>query len=120
MSAALDFERPLADLRRRLDTLEKQIAEHASHASDELARERESVAADLASRTREIYGGLTRWQKVQVARHPHRPQTLEYAKAICTDFVELHGDRFYGDDKAIVGGPARLDSRVVMIVGNQR
>src|SRR5262245_18949039 len=117
MSAALDFERPLTDLRRRLDTLDKKIAEHPG---DDLSRERESVAAELATKTREIFGGLTRWQKVQVARHPQRPQALEYAKAICTDFVELHGDRFYGDDKAIVGGPARLDGRVVMIVGNQR
>jgi acetyl-CoA carboxylase carboxyl transferase subunit alpha len=116
MTAALDFERPLADLRRRLETLEKQLAEHAS---DELALELRSVETELASKTEEVYGGLTRWQKVQVARHPQRPQTLEYAKAICTDFAELHGDRFYGDDKAIVGGPARLDGRVVMIVGNQ-
>jgi acetyl-CoA carboxylase carboxyl transferase subunit alpha len=63
---------------------------------------------------------LTPWEKVQLARHPHRPHTLDYIRALCEDFVELHGDRRFGDDAAIVGGPARLDGRTVMVVGHQK
>lgn len=63
---------------------------------------------------------LTPWDKVQLARHPHRPHTLDYVRALCEDFVELHGDRRFGDDQAIVGGPARLDGRTVMVVGHQK
>jgi len=117
MSAALEFERPLAELRRRLELLDKQLA---AEPTEEAAHERRQVAAELDQKARELYGQLNRWQKVLVARHLKRPQTLDYIKAICTDFVELHGDRRYGDDKAIVGGPARLDGRVVMVIGHQR
>ncbi|HWQ11302.1 MAG TPA: acetyl-CoA carboxylase carboxyltransferase subunit alpha [Roseiflexaceae bacterium] len=63
---------------------------------------------------------LTPWDKVQLARHPQRPKTLDYVRALCEDFVELHGDRRYGDDGAIVGGPARFDGRTVMIIGHQK
>ena len=117
MAVALDFEKPLADLRRRLEALDKQIA---AHPSDSLEAERSGVEAELRARTEEIYRRLTSWQKVQVARHPQRPQTLDYAKAIFTDFTEFHGDRAFADDGAIVGGPARLEGRVVMLVGHQR
>src|SRR5919202_3481050 len=117
MSVALDFERPLVELRRRLEALDKQIA---GHPTPEATREREQVVADLEARTRDVYSQLSRWQQVLVARHLKRPQTLDYLKAMFADFVELHGDRRYGDDKAIVGGPARLDGRPVMVVGNQR
>ncbi len=117
MVDALEFERPLADLRRRLEALDKQTA---AGESDELRDQRAQIKEELDAKAREIFGQLTRWQKVQVARIRTRPQTLDYVKALCTDFVELHGDRHFGDDPAIVGGPARLDGRVVMVVGHQR
>ncbi|MGH2353012.1 MAG: acetyl-CoA carboxylase carboxyltransferase subunit alpha [Chloroflexota bacterium] len=117
MSVGLDFERPLAELRKRLEALDKQLA--AQH-TEEARVERDQVVGELEAKAGEIYSGLDRWQKVQVARHQQRPQTLDYARTVFTDFVELHGDRAYGDDPAVVGGPARLDGRVVMLVGNQR
>ena len=117
MSVGLEFEKPLAELRKRRETLEKQVA---AHPSEEASAERDRVDAELHAKTAELYGSLTAWQKVQVARYAPRPQTLDYAKAIFSEFVELHGDRLYGDDGAIVGGPARLDGSVVMLVGHQR
>jgi acetyl-CoA carboxylase carboxyl transferase subunit alpha len=117
MGINLEFERPLAGLREQLEGLDRELA---AHPSDELRARREALAGELQQQAAEIYAELNRWQKVQVARYQRRPQTLDYAKAIFTDFVELHGDRTFGDDKAIVGGPARLDGQVVMIVGHQR
>src|SRR5919202_1726498 len=117
MTESLDFERPLVDLRRRLEALEKQLAEHET---PELLVQRDRLREELDVRTHEIYGRLSRWQKVQVARVRARPQTLDYVKALFVDFVELHGDRRFGDDPAVVGGPARFDGRVVMVVGHQR
>jgi acetyl-CoA carboxylase carboxyl transferase subunit alpha len=117
MGITLDFERPLVELRQQLEGLEKEAADQAT---DEVKVRRDAVAAELRRRALEIYADLNRWQKVQVARYQRRPQTLDYAKAVFTEFVELHGDRTFADDKAIVGGPARLDGRVVMLVGHQR
>ncbi len=117
MSVVLDFERPIAELQKRLEALEKQIA---AHPKPELEAERGVVVADLERTRRDVYRDLSPWQKVQVARHALRPQTLDYAKAIFTEFTEFHGDRAYADDGAIVGGPARLNGRVVMLVGHQR
>src|SRR5262245_62255612 len=117
MGITLDFERPLVELRQQLEELEKEAADQATH---EVKVRRDAVAAELRRRAQEIYADLNRWQKVQVARYQRRPQTLDYAKAVFTEFVELHGDRAFADDKAIVGGPARLDGRVVMLVGHQR
>jgi acetyl-CoA carboxylase carboxyl transferase subunit alpha len=117
MGITLDFERPLVELRQQLEGLEKEAADQAT---DEVKIRRDAVAAELRRRAQEIYADLNRWQKVQVARYQRRPQTLDYAKAVLTEFVELHGDRTFADDKAIVGGPARLDGRVVMLVGHQR
>ncbi|MGI8424613.1 MAG: acetyl-CoA carboxylase carboxyltransferase subunit alpha [Chloroflexota bacterium] len=114
---SLEFEKPIADLRRRLVTLDKQLA---THATDDLRAERMRLDAEMQAKTHEVYRALTAWQKVEVARYAQRPQTLDYAKAVFTDFVELHGDRLFGDDGAIVGGPARLDGDVVMLVGHQR
>jgi acetyl-CoA carboxylase carboxyl transferase subunit alpha len=117
MGINLEFERPLAPLREQLEGLDKEVA---AGATDELRLRRDAVAAELERQSRELYAELNRWQKVQVARYQRRPQTLDYAKAIFTEFVELHGDRAYADDKAIVGGPARLDGQVVMLIGHQR
>lgn len=112
----LDFERPLADLERRIATLEKRgerlrPEEHAQ--LDDLKRE-------LEQRTREIYAGLTPWQRVQVARHRQRPYTRDYIRLMCDDFFELRGDRQHGDDRAIQGGLASLDGRTIMILGQQK
>ncbi|HVG95525.1 MAG TPA: acetyl-CoA carboxylase carboxyltransferase subunit alpha [Chloroflexota bacterium] len=117
MGINLEFERPLAPLREQLEGLDKEVA---AGATDELRLRRDAVAAELERQSRELYAELNRWQKVQVARYQRRPQTLDYAKAIFTEFVELRGDRAYADDKAIVGGPARLDGQVVMLIGHQR
>lgn len=117
MSVLLDFERPLADLRTRLDTIERQ---YTADPTPDLEARRVEVKRDLQERLRAIYQELTPWQTVQVARHPLRPQTLDYAISMCTEFIEFHGDRTYGDDRAIVGGPARIDGRPVIIVGQQR
>ncbi|HEX2185912.1 MAG TPA: acetyl-CoA carboxylase carboxyl transferase subunit alpha, partial [Chloroflexota bacterium] len=117
MTAFLDFEKPLAEVHKRLEALEKQAA---GHARPEQEAERQQLLEELQRLRAEIYGALQPWQKVQVARHAQRPQTLDYAKAVFTDFVELHGDRAYADDGAVVGGPARLNGRVVMLVGHQR
>lgn len=121
MSVGLDFEKPLEELRKRLEVLDKQLAASPDDAPGaERRAEHERVSEELRTRTAEIYSALSPWQKVQVARYAQRPQTLDFAKAIFTDFVELHGDRLYGDDGAIVGGPARLNGDVIMLVGHQR
>lgn len=121
MSAILDFEQPLVELRTRLAELEKRFAGHEAHPSAEAARQEwQAVARELEAKTREVYSQLTAWQKVQLARSPARPSTLDYVQAICTEFVELHGDRTFADDPAVVGGPARIDGRAVMIVGHQK
>ncbi|HEU5317531.1 MAG TPA: acetyl-CoA carboxylase carboxyltransferase subunit alpha [Chloroflexota bacterium] len=117
MTAQLDFERPIADVRRRLEAVDKQLA---ASPNDDLRAERARLEEELRVKTEEIYTRLTAWQKVEVARLAQRPQTLDYAKATFTEFVELHGDRVFGDDGAIVGGPARLNGDVVMLVGHQR
>ena len=117
MTASLEFEKPLSDLRRRLEELDKRLA---AHPTDDLSAERSRLAEELAARTGDVYAALSPWDKVQVARLAQRPQTLDYTKAIFTDFIEFHGDRLYGDDGAIVGGPARLNGDVVMLVGHQR
>src|SRR5699024_5171502 len=84
--------------------------------TDEVKR-LEEKAKDLAE---QIYGNLTPWQRVQISRHPERPTTFDYIKHIFTDFMELHGDRSYGDDLAIVGGIARLEGRPVTVIGHQK
>ena len=117
MTILLDFEKPVGDLRARLEEVEPA---YAAEPTTDLERQRASLKADLATRTQAIYRSLTPWQTVQVARHPHRPQALDYAIGMFTEFVEFHGDRAFGDDRAIIGGPARLNGRAVMIVGQQR
>ncbi|MBM4436456.1 MAG: acetyl-CoA carboxylase carboxyltransferase subunit alpha [Actinobacteria bacterium] len=113
----LDFERELDDLRQRLAALEKEAE---SEPSSELALRVGAVQLELEARTASVFSRLTPWQRVQLARHPRRPHTLDYIERIFTDFVELHGDRRFADDPAIVGGLARLDGAPVMIVGHQK
>jgi acetyl-CoA carboxylase carboxyl transferase subunit alpha len=112
----LPFEKPVLDLEEKLHELENFSKEQEIDVSHELERMREKIKS-----TREqIYGNLTSWQKVQVARHPERPYTLDYIKHMTTDFVEIHGDRIHKDDRAIIGGFAKIDGQKVMIIGSQK
>ena len=116
MSFDLDFERPLADLDKRIQSLQRKGARLKG---DDRVRLNE-YQQELNTRLREVYGKLTPWQRVQVARHPRRPYTSDYIDLMCDDFFELRGDRRYGDDRAILGGLASIDGRAVMILGNQK
>jgi len=114
MPGALDFEQPLLDL-------ETRIAELA--ARDETPALREEIARleDRLTRLRQkTYAGLTAWQRTQLARHPRRPHARDFYRLLFDDFIELHGDRVYGDDAAIVGGLARFEGRSVVVVGHQK
>lgn len=112
----LEFEKPLADIEKRIQALQKRGERMKP---DERTQLRESER-ELERRTREIYGSLTPWQRVQVARHRNRPYTSDYIKLICDDFFELRGDRRFGDDRAILGGLASIDGRSVMLIGHQK
>lgn len=112
----LDFERPLLELERQIE----EIKRAAGEAGGDRAKEVESLEIKLAELRADIYKQLTPMQRVQVARHPKRPYTLDYLRTVFTDFVELHGDRLFRDDPAIVGGWARLDGETVMVVGTQK
>ena len=117
----LSFEEELTRLRDEIARLQRE-AEGAKSEKDKIEATGKVVALErrLEQETVELYAGLSPWQKVQVARHPERPYTLDYLRWAFTDFVELHGDRRFGDDGAIVGGPAVLDGRAVMVVGHQK
>ena len=117
MSLFLDFEQPIAELQAQIDEL-KHVSEgnHAVDLKDEIRR-LEKKNEEL---TKKIFGDLGAWQVSQMARHPQRPYTLDYLEHIFTDFDELAGDRAYADDKAIVGGIARLDGEPVMVIGHQK
>jgi len=113
---SLPFEKPVIALQEKLKELEEFSKEQDIDVSHEIERMREKI-----EETRnEIYNNLTAWQKVQVARHPNRPYTMDYIKSITTDFVELHGDRIHKDDRAIIGGFARIDGKKIMIIGHQK
>ena len=112
----LDFERPLLELERRIEEVKRVAGETAVDMTKELA----PLEKRLAELRAEVYKNLTPMQRVQVARHPKRPYTLDYLSTVFTDFVELHGDRLFRDDPAIVGGWARLDGMSVMVIGHQK
>lgn len=112
----LPFEKPIAELEAKLDELRRFSESHRMDVSDEILRMEEKIRAMRAR----IYAELTPWQIVQIARHPQRPFTRDYLQLWKSDFQELHGDRLYADDAAIVGGFARLGERRVMIIGTQK
>ncbi|MBN2171077.1 MAG: acetyl-CoA carboxylase carboxyltransferase subunit alpha [Candidatus Krumholzibacteriota bacterium] len=112
----LDFEKPLVELESHIEDLRALADGQDLQVRDELRR-LESKAEDLR---RKVYGNLSRWQRVMLARHPARPYTLDYVERVFTDWTELHGDRLYRDDPAIVGGLARLDGEPVMVIGHQK
>ncbi|MCX7983451.1 MAG: acetyl-CoA carboxylase carboxyltransferase subunit alpha [Bacteroidetes bacterium] len=110
----LDFERPIVELEQKIADMRK-YADNLDIA-DEIALLEEKVDQLRNS----VYSNLTRWQRVQLARHPERPYTLDYIQMMTENFVELHGDRFFGDDKAIVGGFATFENQTVMFIGHQK
>jgi acetyl-CoA carboxylase carboxyl transferase subunit alpha len=116
MTAWLDFEKPVLELEQRIQELREQAQANGVDARGELA-ELEGKADALR---REIYANLTAYQRVQLARHPRRPYALDYIHACFTEFRELHGDRHFADDPAIVAGMALLDERPVMVIGQQK
>ena len=112
--AVLDFEKPIVELEAKLEEMKRL--------SDKMNIEGEIIKIEekVKELKEGIYKDLTRWQRVQLARHPDRPYTLDYIYQMTSNFIELHGDRGYKDDKAIVGGFAQLDEFKVMIIGHQK
>ena len=112
----LDFEQPIADMQAKIEELRLVGNDNSINISDEIARLEDKSRA----LTENIFGNLSSWQIAQLARHPRRPYTLDYIEHIFTEFEELHGDRHFADDAAIVGGVARLDEQPVMVIGHQK
>lgn len=112
----LDFEKPIKDLFDHIEIQKQQAEKSKIDATDHIQK----LEATIIERRRELTQHLTPWQKVQLSRHPDRPYTLKYIEKMCTDFVELYGDRNVKDDKAMVGGFASLDGQTVMIIGQQK
>ena len=112
----LEFEKPLRELEKQLESLHQQSLENNIDMSGELA----AIETKLEETKRAIYSNLTPWQRVQVARHPKRPYALDYVHALCTGFQELHGDRQFRDDQALIGGTAFFEGRAVMIIAQQK
>jgi acetyl-CoA carboxylase carboxyl transferase subunit alpha len=112
----LEFEQPIAELEAKIDELKFLGSDTEINIGEEIAR----LKAKSRALTTSIFANLTPWQVTQIARHPQRPYALDYISQIFTDFHELHGDRMYGDDLAIIAGLARLDERPVMVIGHQK
>jgi len=116
METTFDFEKPIADLQTQIEKV-KQVEEKTKVDRGATVRELEEK---LEQTKVEVYSNMTGWQKVQMSRHPDRPQTFDYIDLICDDFIELHGDRNVRDDKAIVGGFATIGGQSVMVIGHQK
>lgn len=111
----LDFERDLVELEKKINDLKSQAETNGLNLDEGVQK----LEAQAAKKRREIYTNLSPWQRVQIARHPHRPYALDYVERMLTDFTELHGDRLFADDASIIGGPARLGDTSVMVLGIQ-
>lgn len=116
MKITFDFERPLAELQQQIEKVKQVEEKNNLDMSATIAELQEK----FDNTQKEIYANLTGWQKVQISRHPERPYTLQYIELMCDDFIELHGDRTVGDDKAIVGGFGTINGQSVMIIGHQK
>jgi len=113
----LDFEEELADLHTQLD----KLVEIGEHSEIDISQTVFELKEKISARKKEIYSNLTSWQKVQISRHPKRPYTLDYIEALTdNNFIELHGDRYFGDDKAMVGGFGSIEGQTVMFIGQQK
>ncbi|KAB8138288.1 acetyl-CoA carboxylase carboxyl transferase subunit alpha, partial [Gracilibacillus oryzae] len=116
MKQVLEFEKPVVELREKIEELKR-----ITNVSEiDLSEEIEKMETRLAKLENDIYGKLKPWDRVQIARHAERPTCLDYISHLFTDFIEFHGDRFYGDDEAIVAGIAKFDGKPVTIIGQQR
>ncbi|MGG3738197.1 acetyl-CoA carboxylase carboxyl transferase subunit alpha [Aeribacillus pallidus] len=116
MVNTLEFERPVVELRQKI----AELKEFTKTSDVDLSSEIEKLEARLENLEKEIYENMKPWDRVQIARHPQRPTTLDYISYLFTDFMELHGDRLYGDDEAIVGGIAKYHGLPVTVIGHQR
>lgn len=116
MNGGFEFEKPIIDLEQEIEGLKKLSTTKAVDVKDEIG----SLERKLDNIRREIYGNLTPWQRVQIARHPQRPYTLDYLRLIMEEFVELAGDRLFANDHAIVAGLARLDGQTITVIGHQK
>jgi acetyl-CoA carboxylase carboxyl transferase subunit alpha len=116
MKITFDFEKPLADLQQQIDKV-KQVEEKTQV---DMSATLTELQDKLEVAKKEVYSNLNGWQKVQISRHPERPYTLQYLELMCDDFIEMHGDRTVGDDKAIVGGFGSLNGQTVMFIGHQK
>ena len=114
--AFLEFERPTVELEKKIS----DMRDFAVGENIEISREISSLEKKLGKLREEIFSSLNRWQRVQLARHPRRPYTLDYVQYMCEDFMELHGDRRFGDDQALIGGLAKIGDEAVMLVGHQK
>ena len=114
VNTVLDFEKPIIELEKKIEEMRKY------QDNLDIREEVKSLEKKVEEMKKSIYKKLTRWQRVQLARHPERPYTLDYIYLMTEDFIELHGDRNYGDDKAIIGGFAKIDGQKVMIIGHQK
>ncbi len=114
--AGLDFEKPITELEKKIQELKSFTANKKIDLSSEVKHLEEK----LEGLKKDIYSNLTPWQRVQIARHPQRPYTLDYINMLMSDFIELHGDRSFADDKAIIGGLARFDDKKIMVIGHQK
>lgn len=112
----LDFEKPIYDLEQKI----AQLRALSLTDNDVLANEISNLESRVEELRTKVFANLTRWQRVQLARHPERPYTLDYIDLMCGEFIELHGDRYFADDKALVGGLATVDGQTVMIMGHQK
>jgi len=118
MKHQLDFEKPIIELQNKLEDLRKHPEKHSMDVSFD--EEIKMIEAKIEETKRQIFSDLTPWQRVQLARHPRRPYTLDYLGATFTGFTELHGDRLYAEDRAIVGGFANLGEQKVLVLGTQK
>src|SRR5487761_1200125 len=114
--AFLEFEQPIAELEAKIEELRHVTSDSEVNIQEEISR----LQAKSRQLTTSIFANLTPWQITQLARHPRRPYTLDYVATLCTEFTELHGDRMFADDQAIVGGLGRIDGRPVMFIGHQK
>jgi len=112
----LDFEKPIIELEKKIQELKNFISSKKIDLSSEVKRLEEK----LEHLKKDIYGNLTPWQRVQIARHPKRPYTLDYINMIMSDFIEVHGDRTFSDDKALIAGFAKLDGQKIVVIGHQK
>src|SRR5215208_7809041 len=113
MKHQLDFEKPIIELQRKLDELKKHPETPGISFDEEVTQ----IERKIAETRRHVYSNLTPWQRVQLARHPKRPFTLDYFGSTFSNFAEIHGDRLYAEDRAVVGGFAKLDGHKVVVIG---